>query len=508
MELRKTATDVFSIDHLHADLKGRSVRGGVLTLTSQGVQFLLQSVSTVVLARLLAPADFGMVAMVTAITNLGQAFADLGLSEATIQQPEITQKQVSTLFWINVAIGLALTLITAALAPVLAWFYKEPRLNGITLVVSLTFIIGGLRVQHDALLRRQMRFQLLAVRDISSYAVGVTLAIVMAWRGAGYWAIVALPLILNSTSMVLSWVMASWVPGPPRRDAKVKSLIAFGGNVAASYLVGNIYRSADSVLVGWYWGAGPLGLYSRAYNLLMLPIRQLGGPARSVAVPAFSRVQADSERLARYYLRTANLIMWITAPLFGFLFVAAVPVIVVVLGRRWVEAAPVFQILAIFALGQLLLESTVWLFVSRGQSRRLLLLSLAICPVIIGGYAVGLHFGIKGVALSGSLTFLAIFPWVLKYSFYGTSITLKRVGRAVQYPVAVSLAGVCLAEVAMRLILPNNAPGQIAIAAFGFCIGVLLAMLVAPIREELMSLKSLLGSSRFQPRPDLAETAN
>ena len=197
----------------------------------------------------------------------------------------------------------------------------------------------------------------------------------LAWRGFGYWAIVALPLTLNFTQMSLSWLMVRWIPGLPRRDAKVRSLLAFGGNVAASYLVFNANRSADSILIGWHWGAGPLGLYSRAYNLLMLPVRQLGAPARSVAVPAFSRVQHDPERLARYYLRTANLIMWIIAPIFGFLFVAAVPVIVLTLGYRWREAAPVFQILAIFALGQLLFESTLWLLVSRGQSRRMLKLT-------------------------------------------------------------------------------------------------------------------------------------
>jgi O-antigen/teichoic acid export membrane protein len=334
------------------------------------------------------------------------------------------------------------------------------------------------------------------------------LSIMMAWRGAGYWAIVSLPLILNSTSMVLSWVMARWVPGLPRRDANVRSLIAFGGSVAGSYLVGNIYRSADSVLVGWYWGAGPLGLYSRAYNLLMLPIRQLGGPARSVAVPGFSRVQAEPARLARYYLRTANLIMWITAPLFGFLFVAAVPVIVLVLGRRWAAAAPVFQILAIFALGQLLLESTVWLFVSRGQSRRLLTLSLIICPLIIGGYAAGLPFGIKGVALSGSLTFLVIFPWVLKYSFHGTEITLRRLGRVVLFPVVMSMSGVAVAEVAMRFLLPQRVPEQLLLAASGFVIGCLLSLLVAPIREELLSLKTLLRSTRLGAEPGLAESTS
>ena len=141
------------------------------------------------------------------------------------------------------------------------------------------------------------------------------------------------------------------MPGLPRRDAKVGSMIAFGGNVAASYLIFNVNRSADNVLIGWYWGAGPLGLYSRAYNLLMLPVRQLSAPAGSVAVPAFSRIQSDPERFARYYLRTVNLIMWISTPIFGFLFVAAQPVIVLVLGNQWREAAPVFQILAISALG-------------------------------------------------------------------------------------------------------------------------------------------------------------
>jgi O-antigen/teichoic acid export membrane protein len=508
MAAQPQTLDAFSTEHLHADLKGRSVRGGMLTLTSQGAQFLLQTVSTIVLARLLTPADFGLVAMVTAVTNLGQAFADLGLSEATIQRPEISHDQVSTLFWINVAIGLALTVITSALAPVLAWFYREPRLIHITLLVSVTFLIGGLRVQHDALLRRQMRFSSLAVRDITAYLIAVPVAIFLAWRGFGYWAIVALPLTLNITQMLLTWLLARWIPGLPRRDAKVRSLIAFGGNVAASYLVFNANRSADSILIGWHWGAGPLGLYSRAYNLLMLPVRQLGAPARSVAIPAFSRVQADPERLARYYLRTANLIMWIIAPIFGFLFVAAGPVIILTLGYRWREAAPVFQILAIFALGQLLFESTLWLLVSRGQSRRMLKLLLTISPIIIGGYAIGLPFGIKGVALSGSLVLLAAFPWILKFTFRGTSLTLQRLGRAIVYPVSVCLAGVGFSELTLQLIAHKSVASQLMVTALGFAVGSSLSMLIPAVRGEIMSLKVLFSRSRSGSLPELVETSS
>jgi O-antigen/teichoic acid export membrane protein len=498
--------DAISTEHLHTDLKGRSVRGGFWTLSSQGAQFVMQSVSTVVLARLLMPADFGLVAMVMAITSLGQAFADLGLSEATIQRTEISHEQISTLFWINVAIGLGLTLATAALAPLLVWFYQEPRLRDITLVTSLTFLIGGLRVQHTALLKRQMRFFALGIRDVVSYALAVPLAIALALRGSGYWAIVALPLTLNFTQMALSWLMVRWLPGLPRRGVKVRSLIVFGGNVAASYFVTNLTRSADSILIGWYWGAGPLGLYSRAYNLLMLPVRQLSGPAGSVAVPAFSRIHDDPERFARYYLRAVNLIIWISAPVFGFLFVAAMPVIVLVLGSKWGEAAPVFQILVISALGQLLLDSTIWLFVSRGQSARLLKLLLFVSPVMVGSFAFGLRFGIKGVALSGSLVLLAIFPWLLKFTFRGTDLTLPRLGEAILKPISVALCGVALAELGSRLIAPQRTVTQLLTAAICFAAAYSLSLLSAGVRREIRAFGSLLKKSETAVLMESAES--
>lgn len=506
MALQQQAVSAFSTEHLHGDLRGRSVRGGMLTLTSQGAQFLIQTVGTVVLARLLAPAEYGLVAMVTAITGLGQAFADMGLSEATIQHPEISHDQVSTLFWINVAIGAGLMSITAALAPLLAWFYHEPRLINITLVCSSTFLIGGLRVQHDALLRRQMRFVSLAIRDVTSYAIAVPLAICLALKGAGYWAIVVLPLTLNFTGMVFSWFMARWMPGPPRRNANVRSLISFGGNVAASYLVITLTRSADSILIGWHWGAGPLGLYSRACNLLMLPVRQLGAPARSVAVPAFSRVQVDPERLARYYLRTVNVIMWVSAPLFGYLFVAAEPVIAITLGSRWHEAAPVFQLLAILALSQLLLDATGWLLVSQGRSMRLLQMTLILAPVMIASYAIGLPFGIRSVALCSSIASLLVYPAILKFSFRGTKITLRRLAGAICYPVLLCLVGTASGQLALHYIVSHGAVSELLIAALGFTLGCMLSLLLPQMRKDFMSLWSLLIRSRSIHGPQLTES--
>ena len=493
MAAQQQSLDALQIGHLDADLKGRSVRGGMVTVTSQGIQFLVQSISTVVMARLLTPADFGLVAMVNAVTGMGQAFADFGLSEATIQRGEISQDQVSALFWINVAIGMALMLLTAALSPVFAWFYREPRLKDIALVVSFTFLIGGLRVQHNALLKRQMRYVSLALRDVACWVFAVPVAIIMAWRGAGYWAIVALPLTFNFTQMALSWLMVRWKPGLPRRGVEVRSLVSFGGNVAASYLINNVTRSADAVLVGWYWGAGPLGLYSRAYNLLMLPIRQLTVPAGSVAIPAFSRLQGHPERFSRYYLRAVNLMVWISAPIFGFLFVAAEQVIVLVLGSQWREAAPVFQFLVISGFGQLLFNSTVWLFVSQGQSGRLLRLLLIMFPIIVGSIAIGLPFGIKGVALSGSLVFVGILPWILKFAFRGTHLTLGRLGKAIWCPISLCLAGVFAAKLTVTMVSPQHVASQLLFVTIGFILTYSVSLLIPPVLEEIKSLKGLLN---------------
>jgi len=449
----------------------------------------------VVLARLLSSADFGIVAMVTTITGLGTAFADLGLSEATIQREEINHHQISTLFWVNVAIGLALTAITAGLAPELAWLYHEPRLLNLTLFLSLTFLISGLNVQHDALLKRDMRFRTVAIRDVSAYAIAVPASIVMALHGYGYWALAAIPLFVNTVKVTISWLATGWIPGLPRRVKEVGSMIGFGGNVAACYLIISVNRGMDNVLIGWYSGAVPLGLYSRAYNLLMLPVRQLSVPAGSVAVPAFSRLQADPERFARYYLRATALLIWLAGPLFSFLFVAAKPVIIVVLSAKWRDAAPVFQILAISALGQLLLESTVWLLVSRGQSDRLLKLLLVVSPIIIASFAVGLPFGIKGVALSGSLVLIVICPCMLKVAFRGTELTLLRLGRAILCPVLLCFAGILSAELALRLAAPQAPVPQLCVAAFAFGITFALSALIPKVREEVRSFSDVIHQS-------------
>src|SRR6267143_4894595 len=177
-------------DHLLTDLKGRTISGAFITIAAQGAQFVLSLASIMVLARLLTPKDFGLFAMVTTVIGYLRVFKDAGLSTATVQREGITHAQVSNLFWINVVMSGAIGLIFAASAPLVAWFYREPRLIPITVILASTFLLSGLIVQHTALLNRQMRFKAIAVIQIGSMLLGLVVGIVMAYLNYSYWALV------------------------------------------------------------------------------------------------------------------------------------------------------------------------------------------------------------------------------------------------------------------------------------------------------------------------------
>src|SRR6266496_3466288 len=176
----------FRTDHLRINLGGRAARGGVIAIASQGLKFFITIAATSVMARLLTPQDYGLIGMAAFVTGFVSMYKDLGLSAATIQKSEISSAQISTLFWINVVLSLGITLLTAALAPLVAWFYGEPRLTWITVVTSSGFLISGLAVQHEALLKRQMRYFALAAIGLTSVIIGYVVGITMAWYGYSY----------------------------------------------------------------------------------------------------------------------------------------------------------------------------------------------------------------------------------------------------------------------------------------------------------------------------------
>ncbi len=402
-------------DHLLDDLKGRTVSGTVITIGSQATQFLLNLASIMVMARLLTPRDFGLYAMVTTVTGFLWMFQDAGLSTATVQRQVITHAQVSNLYWINVAVGAVTTLFVAALSPAVAWFYREPRLVAITMVLSITFLLASSAVQHMALLNRQMRFAAIAMIYIVSALAGYLVGAGMALLGYGYWSLVGAAVTQSAARLLLAWVISGWRPQRPSRYTQTRHMLTFGANITAGSLLYSLARGADNLLVGRFFGAAAVGLYSRASILLIRPLEQFTIPINAVLVPALSRIQAQPERYRRTFLRVYEALALISFLFAGLMLPLARPITLVVLGPKWEQAAPIFAGFSIAALCIPLAGASTWLFQTQGRGKDWLINSLLGSFITVASFVAGLPFGPAGVAIAYSLAGLFIGVPVLFY---------------------------------------------------------------------------------------------
>lgn len=422
-----------------AELKRKSVRGGAVTLVAQAAGVLIHLTSTVVLARLLGPEEYGVMAMVLAVTAFAGLFRDLGLSSATIQRDKLSHDQLSTLFWINVAAGTVLTLLVAAAAPLVAWFYQRPELSAVTLVLSLKFLIGSFSTQQSALLTRQMRFGRKAAATLSGSGVTLVLAVLLALNGFSYWSLVWGGLAGAVVTTLLLNGLSGWRPGWPVRGAGVRSMLKYGANLTGFELVNYFHRNLDNILIGRFWGADALGLYSRAYQLLMFPIQNLRGPLNAVAFPAMSRLQKQPELFRAYYRRVTALLAFATMPLTTFLLVTSATLIELALGPRWLGVVPLFAVLAITGFIQPVASLRGLVLLSTGQGRRYRNWGIlnAICVSL--GFGVGIAWGPMGVAVAYALVSYAILYPSLRYAFHGTPLQTRDFFGPVARPALASL---------------------------------------------------------------------
>lgn len=408
----------FRTDHLMDSLGGRTARGGVVTMVSHGMKFAVSIVATAILARLLSPQDYGLIGMVAVATNFIVMFKDLGLATATVQKSEITAEQISTLFWVNLTLSVVTMLVMVVLAPVIAWFYGDSRLTLIAIVSAIGFLIGGMTVQHEALLKRQMRFMALSAVALAAMVGGYVVGIFFAWYGFGYWSLVYSQLALLTIDAVLVWMLCGWRPGLPRRNTGVRSMLSFGGNITGYGTVNYFSKNADNLLIGRFWGPQSLGLYNKAAQLVGLPTDQVHEPVMAVTVPALSRLTDSPERYRKAYLRIMEKVLMLVMPVVALLIVASDWLVGIVLGAQWRGAAPILVFMGLAGLIQPLINTAGSLLVTQGRGRDLLYWSIISAPLSIISIVVGLPWGATGVAASYSLTRIFI-THPLMYWFVG-----------------------------------------------------------------------------------------
>jgi PST family polysaccharide transporter len=405
-----------------ADLKRQSVRGGAVTMVTQGIRIAIQITSVMVLSRLLSPNDYGIMAMVIGVTGFAGLFRGLGLSSAAIQKKDLHQPLQSNLFWINVAMGTLLTVIVAVASPLVAWFYGKPELSAVTLALSFSFVLSSLGTQNGARLIREMRFARQAVAGITGAVIGLAVSITMAFHGFSYWSLVWGELASSLATTILLFALSPFRPGLPTRGTGIRDMLKFGANVTAFDFVNYFHRNLDNILIGRFWGPGPLGHYSRAYALLMLPINTIRGPITVVGFPALSRLQDRPAAFREYYRKMTAFVALVSMPFTAFLFIASKVIIALALGPKWEAITPVFAILATVGFVQPVI--TLWgvVVLSRGMGRRYLHLGIfnTVCSAI--GFAAGLPWGPIGVAVGYAVvTYLSAYP-ILIWAFRGTPL--------------------------------------------------------------------------------------
>jgi O-antigen/teichoic acid export membrane protein len=491
-------------DHLLTNLKRRAISSAFITIAAQGAKFLLNLVSIMVLARLLTPKDFGLFAMVTTVTGFLRVLTDARLSTATVQRESITHAQVSNLFWINVAMSGAISLILAAAAPIVAWFYREPRLVSVTLVLSTTFLLSGLAVQHTALLNRQMRFKAMAIIQVGSMLIGVAVGIGMAWLKYNYWALVGGNLAQVASWVILTWLAIPWRPQAPARRSGVWPLVSFGANLATGDFICSFARGVDGLLVGRFYGADSVGLYTRASALLNRPMEQFISPISSVFVPVLSRVQTQPERYRRTFLQVYEAMALLSFLFTGLLFALARPLTLVVLGPKWEQAAVIFAGFTIAALIVPLATATNWLFASQGRGKDWLFASSLLSGITVASFVAGLPFGPAGVAIAYSAACLVV-GLPVHYYFAGREGPVTAadlwVGIFRYLPLWIV---VCGATWLMRLVFANSPPFmQLVICApVGLIAGAILICILTPMRRVALGLIDILKelkSGRVSP---------
>lgn len=382
-------------------LQARTISSVTWTTAAKVAQQAFQFGLSIVLMRLLGPKAFGLIGMVLVFSGFAAIFAQFGFAEALVQRQELREDHRSTSFWFNTGVAALLSLALFLAAGLIAEFYKEPDLKPLTAWLSLTFILNSPAIVPRALLQKELRFDTLAKVDVTALVVSGVTAVVVAVRGGGVWSLVVQQLASAGVTSSLLLALGHWHPRLVWSGRALRELFGFGAGLTGFNVINYWARSSDKLLIGKFIGSDALGLYSRAYALMLLPITQIISVLAPVMFPVLSTIQADHDRVKRAFLRVICLLTFVCFPMMLGLLVVAKPFVLGLLSAKWAGAIPLIQILSLVGITQTLCNPVGWIYTSQGRTDWMFWWGVGGSGFLILSIVVGILFGnVEAVALA------------------------------------------------------------------------------------------------------------
>lgn len=482
---RKTP-NYFDDSEVSSNINESIVRGSAFLIGAAGGRFVMNFVSTVILARLLDPEAYGLLAMVFVVSSFVTLFRDMNMTLATVQKEKITHAQISTLFWVNAAVSCAITLVLIALAPAISWFYGDPRLTGIALLLAVPVLIRGLVVQHKALLRRKMYFGTLTVMDFGCSLIGYTTAVFMAWQGYGYWSLIWMHVSSAIADFAVSLLVTRWRPGLPVRGSGAGGMVLFGIKLTGYSIVRYVSGSLDNALIGWYSGAAALGIYSKSRDVTGQIISYAQSPFNAIGVPSLSRLTQQPEQYRRTFHRLTEKIVLISLVASVLIACTAHETIRILLGPKWTGAGPVLAILAVMIYTEAVYACVNWLFISQGRGGQLFKYGVFDASSRVIAVLIGFPWGILGIAAALALLAFVKMPVQIWYACRQGPVRQSDVYSMLAPMVAAAAAGLAVV-LAVRWAYPVEHPAvAIGIAGAALILTMFIVLLLTPSGRRVL----------------------
>jgi len=389
-------------------LKKTVTRGLRWSSISQVGRQIVQLLTTVILAHLLLPSDFGLVGMSMVIIGFVTLFKDLGTSAVVVQRQEMSDSLLSSIYWANVAFGLISTIAVLALSPLAGWLFNEPRIVPLVRVLSLTFFISGFSLIYQSLLQKDMSFDVLTKVELLSLIVGAFVGISLAFLGAGVWSLVYQSLAIVTTTSISLWLSCRWRPQRLLRLDELRSITHYSLNLTGYNIFNYMARNADSLLIGRFLGAQNLGYYTLAYRIMLYPIQNISSVVMKVMFPAFSQIQDDNARFRDAYLKVIGTLSIVTFSIMAGLAVLSEPIVDIVFGEKWQPIVVLIIIFAPVGMVQSIGTTVGMIYQAKGRTDIMFRWGMFVGILMISGFVVGLYWGIVGVALVYAIVTLIV----------------------------------------------------------------------------------------------------